>query len=207
MKSLQFSIIRMALLLFGAVLFLSASALAIKRSPQSFSLRDPPAIDLQNCIQVKNAIGPNPNSPVPNDFLVVTKYEEKSDETGVMKEGLKPGRALNMYLVISALVSPENPAVGIAHGAVLEVKISILDANSSMETVRRWILSDENGDGTIDHADFREDVAVEGKGKISSNKMNFPDNRLQELQTYFEKAVLALKSRTKEGLGEGCVRS
>jgi hypothetical protein len=205
MKPLHYPIIRTGLVLFGAVMMLSGSALAIKPPLQSFSLKDPPAIDLQKCIQVQNALGHNPFSPMPNDFLAVTKYEEKSDETGAMKGGLKPGRALNMYLAISAQVSPENPAIGIARSSILVVKISTLNAESSTETVRSWIFTDEDGDGTIDNAVFREDVAAEGKETIGSNTVNFPENRLQELQTYFEKAVLALKSRTKEGLGEGCV--
>jgi hypothetical protein len=143
---------------------------------------------------------------MPNDVLMVSKYEEKTDETGTMKGGPKPGRALNIYLVIGARVLPENQAIGIAHSSVLVVQISTTDANSSRETVRNDF-TDEDGDGTIDHAAFQETVTGKGKKPSSSNEVNFPEKRFQELQAYYEKAALVLKSRTREGFGEGCVIS
>jgi hypothetical protein len=68
-------------------MILSGSALAMNQSPKSFSPQDPPPVVLEKCIQVQNAIGHNPYSPMPNDVLMVSKYEEKSDEPGATQKG------------------------------------------------------------------------------------------------------------------------
>lgn len=207
MKIFRFLKMRMVVLAACTGMILSGSALAADQAPESPSLKDPPAIELQKCIQVQQDVGRNPLSPMPNEFLMVTKYIEKSDETGVMKEGLKPGRAFNMYLVLSFLVPPENQEIAVAHSMGLIVKVITTDAESSRETIRQWVLIDADGDRNVDSATFRETITGEGKEPISSNEVMFPVNRLRELQTYYEKAVLTLGSKAEKGDEEGCMIS
>lgn len=207
MKIFRHSKLPVVVFFASAAMLLSGSAFATDQPAESSSLKDPPTIELQKCIQVEQEVGRNPLSPIPNDFLMVTKYLEQSDETGTVKEGLKPGSALNMYLVLGFLVPPENQEIAIAHSTSLIVKLTTTEAESSRETIRRWILIDENGDRKVDSAVFRETVTGESKESISSSEVKFPVHRLQELQVYYDKAVLTLGSKAEEGGEEGCLIS
>ena len=207
MKILQFLKIRIGVLFAGVVMILSACALATDRFPVSSSLKDPPAIELQTCIQVQQAVSSNPLSPMPNDFLIITKYEEKSNEPGAMKKGLKPDSAFNMYLVLAFLAPPENQEVTITHGTVLIVKVITTQVVSSRETVHQWIFVDKDGDQNIDRAVFRETITEEAKEPVSKYEAKFPQDRLPEFQTYYEKAVLILSNKMEQGHEEGCLVS
>jgi hypothetical protein len=193
------------------VVFLGAAAIAVsgiapatELSSRSFSVKDLPPIALENCLEVQKLMGRNPFSSVPNDYLLVTKYEEKSEEAGGINKGLIPGRALNIYLLRGLLVS-KNHAVAIVHDSVLIVKVSTTTADTSGETDREWILIDSNGDRNIDRGIFRETVRGKGKSPIGSNEVAIPKDHLQKLQAYYERAAMTLDARAAEGFREGCV--
>jgi hypothetical protein len=193
------------------VVFLGAAAIAVsgiapatEGSSKSFSLKDLPPIALENCIEVQKLMGRNPFSSVPNDYLLVTKYEEEPEEAGAVKKGLMPGRALNIYLLRGLLVS-KNHAIAIVHDSVLIVKVSTTRAGTSGETVREWILIDSNGDRNIDRGIFRETVLGKGRSPIGSNEVAIPKDHLQKLQAYYEKAAMTLDARAAAGFSEGCV--
>ena len=207
MKTIHFLIICMVVALVGAVSTLWGSVLSSNHPSETSAPQDLPPIVLEKCIKVQNAVSPNPFSTLPNDFLMLAKYEEKSDETGAMKDGLKPEKALNIYLLFGILVSPENQGKGIVHNSLLIVKVSTTNADSSRETVREWIFVDDDGDQNVDRGVYRETVIGKEKKPISTKKVNFPENRRQELQAYYKKAAKALANRTAEGLGENCVIS
>jgi hypothetical protein len=165
---------------------------------------DPPAFLLEQCVQVQKLIQHNPASPMPNSFLLVTQYEERTDQPEA-PVAPRPDRAMNMYLVISVLVPPENQEIGIAQGMGLIVKLSAIDPESSTETVREWILIDNDGDAKIDGGLFRE--TVNGKGQQASaapNEIAFPEDRLQTLQIYYERASQALDRKAELGPDGGC---
>jgi hypothetical protein len=187
-----------------AAIAVSGIAPATEGSSKSFSLKDLPPIALENCIEVQKLLTRNPFSRIPNDYLLVTKYEEKSEDAGGINKGLIPGRALNIYLLRGVLLS-KNHAIGIVHDSVLIVKISTVRADASGETVREWILIDSNGDRHIDKGIFRETVQRKGKSPIGLNEVAIPKDRLQRLQAYYEKAAMTLDARAAEGFREGCV--
>jgi hypothetical protein len=187
-----------------AAIALSGIGPATEGSSKSFSLKDLPPIALENCIEVQKLLGRNPFSRIPNDYLLLTKYEEKSEEAGGVNKGLIPGRALNIYLLRGVLLS-KNHAIAIVHDSVLIVKVSTIRADTSGETVREWILIDSNGDRNIDTGIFRETVPGKGKSPIVSNEVAIPKDRLRKLQTYYEKAARTLDARAAKGFREGCV--
>jgi hypothetical protein len=198
--------------LFAGVLLIPAGSISateqsLDQPSESFSPIDPPPLVLEKCIGVQKVIRHNPFSPMPNSFLLVTQYEEKLHVPGAEQEGLKPGKALNMYLVLSVLVPPENQEIGIAQGTGLIVKVSTIDSDSARETIQEWILIDEDGDANVDRGFFRETVNGERENPIRSNEAKFPDDRLKDLQTYYEKAAQTLGSKAETGREEGCVIS
>lgn len=206
MKTFHFSKILLVFVFVAAAVILSGSAPTSEQPSASFSLKDLPPIELENCIAVQKVIAHNPFSPNANDYLLVTRYEEKSNETVAMREGLKPGSAFNMYLVYGVLV-PVHQGIGIVHDTVLIVKVSAPDVESSRETVREWILIDENGDRKVDRGVFREAVREEGKSPVDPNEVAFPEDRLQELQAYYEAATVTLDGRAEKEPAEGCIAS
>jgi hypothetical protein len=171
---------------------------------KSLSVKELPPIVLERCINVQKFIGRNPFSPMPNEYLLVTKYEEKPEEAGAVKESFTPGRALNIYLVHGLRVL-KNLGTGIVHGTVLIVKVITTDVKSSCETVREWIFIDEDGDRNVDRGVFRETVREEGKGPIGWKETEFPPDRLNELQAYYEMTTMTLTSKAESGPTERCV--
>ena len=203
MKKFHFSNILGALIFVAAVLTVSKIAPAAGESSPSFSLKDLPPIVLEKCIEVQKFIGRNPFSPVDNDYLLVTKYEEKSGKAGDTNKGLIPGRAFNIYLVYNFLLS-KKLETGIIRDSALVVKVSVTETGTSREIVREWILIDQNGDRNIDQGVFRETVRGKGQRVINSNEVAFPGDRLPELQAYYENAAVALDNRAAEGRAQGC---
>ena len=203
MKKFHFSNILGALIFVAAVLTVSKIAPAAGESSPSFSLKDLPPIVLEKCIEVQKFIGRNPFSPVDNDYLLVTKYEEKSGKAGDTNKGLIPGRAFNIYLVYNFLLS-KKLETGIIRDSALVVKVSVTETGTSREIVREWILIDQNGDRNIDQGVFRETVTEKGQRVINSNEVAFPGDRLPELQAYYENAAVALDNRAAEGRAQGC---
>lgn len=204
MKTSRVSKIRGIVFLAAVLIALSEIAPAREDSSGSLSVKDLPPIVLEKCIEVQKLIGRNPFSHLPNDYLLVTQYEEKAEEAGAMKKGPIPGSALNLYLLQGFLVL-ENRHISIVHDSVLIVKVSTTVAKTSGETVREWILIDENGDQNVDRGIFRETVRGTGKGPSASNESAISRDHIQELQAYYEKAAVALETRAEEGLGDGCV--
>lgn len=204
MKTFNFSMILAIVLLGAAAIAVSGIAPAKQKSPESFSAKELPPLVLEKCIEVQKLIGPNPSSPLPNDYLMVTQYQEKPEEAGTARKGLIPGRAMNIYLVQGVLVS-ENRHIALLHDSVLIVKVSTSEAKASGETVREWILIDENGDRNIDKGIFRETFAGMGKGLSGSHEVVIPRDRLQELQAYYDEAVATLDTRAAEGRSKDCV--
>jgi len=78
---------------------------------------------------------------------------------------------------------------------------------SSRETVHQWIFVDKDGDQNIDRAVFRETITEEAKEPVSKYEAKFPQDRLPEFQTYYEKAVLILSNKMEQGHEEGCLVS
>lgn len=202
MKAFRFSYI-FAVFLFATVAIATLAVAPATGGPsKSYSPEHPPPIVLEKCIEVHRLLGPNPFSSIPNDYLLVTKYEEKPE--GAVKVGLIPGRALNIYLVQGILLLG-NMHTGIVHDSELVVKLSTINAKTSRETIREWILIDENGDQHIDRGIFRETVREKGKVPNSSKEIAIPRDRLQRLQAYYEKAALTLEARAGQGRSKSCV--
>ena len=192
------------LVLTGTAVMMSGSASPPGQSSAPSSWKDLPPIVLEDCIAVQKVIARNLLSSVPGDYFLVTTYEEKANESAAMGEDSTHRGALDVYLVYGVLL-PENQGIGIVHHTALVVKVSTTDVESSTETFREWVLIDTNGDRKVDRGVFRETVT--GEGKRESKEVEFPEDRLQELQAYYEAVAGMLDSRAENGPAEGCVKS
>ena len=117
---------------------------------------DPPAIDMQECVQAHRFMGPNPYSAVPNDFALVTSYQEtRADSTKT------PDKAF--YLLNSVLVDQQHQT-GVVYFSSLIVNLS-RGGEEHARQVWFWILADTDGDGKLDRAVFRETELSSSGGK------------------------------------------
>jgi hypothetical protein len=192
-------IILKCLLLWMAMLVFSANSWANDAAGGKW--KEPPSLVLNDCVKVDRAIGANPYARVPNDFLLVTAYEERGADTG---SGGSNVSGTNMYLITGLLVLGEGK-VGIPHHSSLVVSVQTKDGGAETETLREWIFSDQDNDGRLDKAVFSEsatgsegDIIEPGDAKI-----------MDELQGYYQKAVESLSTRAdgKNGYGGRCMAS
>lgn len=205
MKTSRYSRVLGILLLVGCLVFaVSKIAPATGRTLKPPSIKDLPPIVLETCVGVQQVMTRNPFSFLPNDYLLLTKYEGNPGRTNPVRKGVNPGKALDMYLLQGVLVSP-NREIGLVHDSVLIVKVSTISKQTSRKTVREWILIDENGDRSIDKGIYRETVTGKGKSPIASIRVVISRNLLRTFQAYFEKATATLDARAAEGPAGDCV--
>lgn len=158
---------------------------------------DPPAIKLEECIRVNRFMGPNPYSSVPNDFALVTSYQENH-----------PGSAkapdTSFYLLNSVLVDQQGQT-GVVYFSSLIVNVS--RPNDDARRVSFWVLADTDGNGKLDKAVFRESE-ISSNGEESRLSESVADvQQLATLQAYYEDAAGRLASKADTEPADTCLQA
>ena len=154
---------------------------------------NPPEIDMQDCIPVKTSIVPNPLSAVPNDLVLVTSYEEKSDTRK------PPEKAL--YFLQSMLVDQEQQTELVYFTALV---VSISTEDHGFRRLLNWVLVDTDDDGQVDQAAFRElEISSSGEKTIVS-EAQATNEEMAVLQPYYEEMADNLNSKADSKIPENC---
>lgn len=203
MKTLRFLMIIVTMLIALPGCSLWGSMPAKDDSSGTFQAKDLPPLLLNQCVAVQKVVSKNPFSPAPNDFFLLTRYEENS-VTAAQNEIPLRGKKLNIYGIQGFFIT-EVPSVGIVSNTALIVEISDTDDASSQETLQKWIIVDDNGDLKIDRAFFKETVSGKGEKPVGSHKAEFSRDRLAELQKYYDKANVSLAAGAAKKPFEQCI--
>ena len=149
---------------------------------------DPPVMDMQECVQVQRFMGPNPYSSVPNDFSLVTAYQENGPGSAQAPEKA-------FYLLNSVLVDQQHET-GVVYFSSLIVNIARTDHDT--RRVSFWMLADTDGDGKLDKAVYREtETAGPGEEKTVS-EAQATDDQLAVLQRYYDQASSKLNAKAED---------
>jgi hypothetical protein len=169
-----------------------------------------PDLVLRECLAADQSVIPNPFSKSGKDFFVITQYEEYGDNGPVIKK--KPDargsiESLNVYLVLGVFMAEDMP-VGFVHQMALIVLERNTDAHRGKgPSLRRWILSDENGDGILDKGMLAESVNGKADKTGKWQDVEILSEQVANLQGYFEKAIHSLFKKAAGGADKTCVTS
>jgi hypothetical protein len=158
---------------------------------------DPPAINLEDCIRVNRFMGPNPYSSVPNDFALVTSYQESHPVSGKAAE-------TSFYLLNSVVVDQQGQT-GVVYFSSLIVNVSRPDNDT--RRVSFWVLADTDGDGKLDKAVFRESEVSSSGEETRLSESVADEQQLAVLQAYYEDAAGRLASKAESEPSDTCLQA
>jgi hypothetical protein len=158
---------------------------------------DPPAMDLEDCIRVNRFMGPNPYSSVPNDFALVTSYQENHNGSATAPD-------TSYYLLNSVLVDQQG-RTGVVYFSSLIVNVSRPDDDA--RRVSFWVMADTNGDGRLDKAVFRESEVSSSGEETPLSESIADERRLTVLQAYYEDAAGRLASKADTEPSDTCLQT
>jgi hypothetical protein len=151
-----------------------------------------PRPDFESYREVERAIKPNPFTQLPNAYILIAAFEQQSpsyaSEEAKVK-GQNHEQEISLYVLIGILLIEEQEA-GIAFDSSLIVDVTETVSNSKI--IRRWMLSDDDNDGSLDKAVFNEVVKGPKGETLASTDREIPPDRLEKLQGFFDEAIEAL---------------
>ncbi len=160
---------------------------------------DPPAINLEDCIRVNRFMGPNPYSSVPNDFALVTSYQENHP-------GAAQAPDTSFYLLNSVIVDQQGEK-GVVYFSSLIVNVSRQNSDNGTRRVSFWILADTDGDGKLDKAVFRESEVSSSGEETRLSESVADEQQLAVLQAYYEDAAGRLASKADTEPSDTCLQA
>ncbi len=151
-----------------------------------------PPIEMQDCIQLGRAIGPNPFSRDPNDLALVTTYEEMES----------PAADKKTLLMVNGILLDEVRHQQIVYFSALVLKIS--HREHDLSKVSSWILADTKADGIIDKALFQEKVVTDSGDESTVSEVEGTKGEIANLQIYYQKAVRMMNAKARSKPPESC---
>ena len=156
--------------------------------------RDPPVIEMDECIPVERSITKNPFSDAPHDFALVTKYQERGEQAAKTSDK-------TLYLVNGIFLHHARQSPVVYFTAVI---IDITIEDQGLRRISHWVLADTKSDGKMNRALFREkQVSNSGEESIVS-EVQGSEEEIAALQTYFERGDRNLNSKADGNLPENC---
>jgi ADP-glucose pyrophosphorylase len=159
-----------------------------------------PPLELQSCIKLSQKIEANITTPIRNDYVVVTAYEEKPEETMEVDESR---RYLNLYLVGGLFVLPGR--MGVYFNNQVVVNKLVYDAESDTKTAYKWILADGDRDGIVEDAVLHTVVKDSKNQVLSFDAVSMPNEEVGAVQSYYEHAITLMREKRDYDMGHVCI--
>jgi hypothetical protein len=170
---------------------------------ESGNWKDLPQLVFNRCVDFTTHVRPNIFSPLANDFLVVSAYEEYPEEAAKTIDFDR--RFLNVYL-INGILMAQGGHVGIVYNTHLVVDRGTFDVETDTKTIYQWVLSDMDRDGSVDSAKFQTIVKSSEDNVLTAEEVEIPDDDLMEVQTFYNDAVHMMDQKTEEkGKSRTCI--
>ena len=180
------------LLLAIGILPLMLGCMTMGGVAHSTEWKDPPPIEMQDCIQVDRAIGPNPFSDDPNDLALVTAYEEKESQDTDKKA----------FLLVNGIFLDQVRRLQVVYFSAVVVNIS--HRENDIGKVSYWILADTKSKGRIDKALYREKVVTNSGAESTVSEVEGTKEQIARLQAYYERAVRMMSAKAESEQAENC---
>jgi hypothetical protein len=170
-----------------------------------------PKLEFEECVAAERSVQQNPFSSSENDFFVVTTYEEEDGKNEAVRkrksEARDSAQAFNVYLVLGVHKEGDRPAALVDNIALIMTQRGVPLDGSAGETLRRWIMMDENGDGRLDKAMFNPDAKEATDETAAANEVELSSEQVSGLQGYFEEAVRNISQKAQEDPASTCTPS
>ena len=158
----------------------------------SIGWKDPPPIEMQDCIPVERAIGPNPFSDDPNNLALVTAYEEKESQATEKKE----------FLLVNGIFLDQVRHVQIVYFSAVVVNIG--HRENDIGKASYWILVDTKSTGKVDKALYREKIVTNSGEESTIFEMEGTQEQIASLQNYYEHAVRTINAKAEREPPASC---